>query len=134
MPFAVLGDWNRRFETPGDTFWPEIDDSVPMNADLMRVTEGKTSECWDREFPLYIDHIAVGKQVTEWVVANSFTQIVYDEDTSFKKKLSDHCPISIALAMGETLENRLRADLLLRIQAMETELAALRQLVESMPQ
>ena len=25
-PFAILGDFNRRFDAPGDDFWPEIDD------------------------------------------------------------------------------------------------------------
>ncbi|MDH3690729.1 MAG: hypothetical protein OEU36_14870 [Gammaproteobacteria bacterium] len=31
IPFIVMGDFNRRFDVPGDEFWPEIDDGKPAN-------------------------------------------------------------------------------------------------------
>ena len=130
----MVGDFNRRFEAQGDTFWPEIDDHLPANADLLRVTEGRTSECWDREFPLYIDHIVMDKQSSEWLVTNSFKQVVYSEDVSFKRKLSDHCPIAVQLAVGEETPPTQREEMLARIQAMEAELAQLRTLVEGLPE
>jgi endonuclease/exonuclease/phosphatase family metal-dependent hydrolase len=97
VPFIVLGDFNRRFDTPGDTFWPEIDDGKPLNADLYRITEGEYQLCWGREFPRFIDHIVFDKLSTRWIVPFSFEQIVYQQDAGFKEKLSDHCPIGVVV-------------------------------------
>ncbi len=91
-PFIVLGDFNQRMNIPTDAFWPEIDDGEPANADLARVTEGKISDCWTGEFPLYIDHIVLDRNTAQWVVEDSFKQLVYTEGESLEKKLSDHCP------------------------------------------
>ena len=96
-PFIVMGDFNRRFDVPGDEFWTEIDDGDPGVLDLFRATEGKTSECWYGEYPRYIDHIIYGQRVSEWVVPGSFEQIVYAESKSMEKLLSDHCPIAVTL-------------------------------------
>ncbi len=100
IPFVVLGDFNRRFDTPGDTFWPEIDDAEPANADLSRVTEGQTSECWNGRFPKYIDHIALDSLTTGWQVPDSFDQLLFSaDDARFEDVLSDHCPISVELEL-----------------------------------
>ncbi len=96
VPFTVLGDLNRRFDNnPGDTFWPEIDDSVPANADLYRVTENRTDQCWGSRYPNFIDHIVLDLISSRWVVQGSFTHLVYDEGVEFQKKLSDHCPVIV---------------------------------------
>lgn len=134
IPFMVLGDWNRRFDVPGDTFWPEIDDGEPANADLTRITEGRTSACWGGEFPLYIDHIAFDKRASRFVVAGSFEQILFEEDIALKPKLSDHCPLAVSLEVSETPRPMLREELLRRIEAIAQELTRLRQLVESLSQ
>lgn len=96
-PFIVLGDWNRRFDAPGDEFWLEIDDGKPLNADLWRVTQGVSQLCWDREFHHFIDHIVFDRSSARWIKPYTFEEIVYQEDASFKKKLSDHCPIAVTL-------------------------------------
>lgn len=96
-PLIVMGDFNRRFDAPGDEFWPKIDDGDPVELDLFRATEGKYSECWYGEYPRYIDHIIYGRRVSEWVVSGSFEQLVYAESKSMAKLLSDHCPIAVTL-------------------------------------
>ncbi len=102
MPFIVLGDFNRRFNLPGDSFWSEIDDSQPANADLFKVTEGEKSQCWGGQYPEYIDHIVLDKITTGWLVNDSFKQLVFTEDTSFRDVLSDHCPISVMIDTEST--------------------------------
>lgn len=96
-PFFVIGDFNRRFDKAGDEFWPEIDDGEPTGLDLTRATEGVRSECWDSEYPYYIDHIIYDLHVAEWTVPESFEQLLYAESKSMKALLSDHCPIAITL-------------------------------------
>ncbi|MDE0697206.1 MAG: endonuclease/exonuclease/phosphatase family protein [Boseongicola sp.] len=96
-PFVVLGDFNRRFDEPGDDFWSDIDDGEPNEIKLSRATEGRISECWGGEFPRYIDHIVYDLQVGRWVVSESFHQLLYTEPESMKKLLSDHCPIAVTL-------------------------------------
>ena len=96
-PFIVIGDFNRRFDRPGDDFWSEIDDGEPDGLDLSRATEGRTSECWARKYPRYIDHIVYDVQVSKWVVPGSFEQLVYTENESMQELLSDHCPVAVTL-------------------------------------
>jgi endonuclease/exonuclease/phosphatase family metal-dependent hydrolase len=100
VPFAVLGDFNRRF-LPGDTFWPEIDDAVPPEADLTAVTRGRRSECWDGRYPDFIDHIVLSRAAGGWLLPGSFRQVLFDpEDARHRRKLSDHCPVSVRLAIA----------------------------------
>ncbi len=96
-PFIVLGDFNRRFDKPGDDFWSEIDDGEPNGLDLSRATEGRSSECWSGKYPRYIDHIVYDVQVGKWVVPGSFEQLVYAENESMQEFLSDHCPVAVTL-------------------------------------
>ncbi|MET0340355.1 MAG: endonuclease/exonuclease/phosphatase family protein [Polyangiales bacterium] len=97
---VVLGDFNRRFfGMPGELVWAELDDAVPPASDLSAPTEGKRSGCWDGEYPEYIDHLVLNLPAAAKLVPGSFAQLVYDaSDRAYKEKLSDHCPISIALA------------------------------------
>jgi len=126
-PFVVLGDFNRRFDNPCDTFWPEIDDGEPANADLTRVPEGLISECWCSEYPLYIDYIILDRRASKWVVTGSFEQWVYDEDESVKKKLSDHCPISVLLDLSQSAPKPDLNDILHKIDSIEVQIEELRQ-------
>jgi hypothetical protein len=85
----------------GEPFYAEIDDASPPNADLKLITDGRTSACWNGEFPEFIDHIVLAKNATPWVEPNSFAQLLYDgADAPFKAKITDHCPISIRLQPG----------------------------------
>jgi len=103
IPFAVLGDFNRRF-VAGDTFWPELDDHDPAESDLMAVTRGQFSRCWDGRYPVYIDHIVLSRSAGRWLLPGSFQQLQYArEDAGLRKILSDHCPVAITLrAVDET--------------------------------
>jgi endonuclease/exonuclease/phosphatase family metal-dependent hydrolase len=101
VPFAVLGDFNRRF-VDGDTFWPELDDLEPAEADLTAVTQGRTSECWGGRYPVYIDHIVLSRSAGLWLLPGSFRQQLYDPaDISRRKVLSDHCPVAVTLRAPE---------------------------------
>jgi endonuclease/exonuclease/phosphatase family metal-dependent hydrolase len=98
VPFAVLGDFNRRLRQ-GDPFWTELDDRDPVPTDLTLVTEGRKSRCWNGVYPDFIDHIVLDAQAAAWLVPDSFDQLVYDaSDALHRKTLSDHCPISVQLA------------------------------------
>ena len=96
-PFVVLGDFNRRFDKPGDDFWSEIDDGEPYGLDLSRATEGRSSQCWAGKYSRYIDHIVYDVQVSKWVVPGSFEQLVYSENENLQELLSDHCPVAVTL-------------------------------------
>jgi len=91
--FIVLGDFNRRFDAPGDKFWPEIDDGDPNGLKLHRLTAGLKAECWNSHYPRFIDHIIADAKAFTYLVPKSFQQLVYGEKTE-DKRLSDHCPIS----------------------------------------
>lgn len=100
QPFLVIGDFNRQLQQ-GDAFYSELDDGEPANADLTLVTDGHKSRCWGGEYPNFIDHIAVSRDAARWIVAGSFAQQLYDEaDAPNRRRLSDHCPISILLTPG----------------------------------
>lgn len=103
VPFAVLGDFNRRF-VDGDTFWPELDDLDPAEADLTAVTRDRTSRCWGGRYPVYIDHIVLSRSAGHWLLPGSFKQQLYDPaDAPFRKILSDHCPVAVTLRPQEVL-------------------------------
>lgn len=118
--FVVLGDFNRRFfkgGVQGDAIWKDLDDGDPPLADLVSPTMGQRSTCWGGKYPDYIDHILVGKRAAAWLVKDSFRQVVYDA-TEVPKGLSDHCPISVTLAMGQ---EPARARAPVRTQGKDTE-------------
>lgn len=93
-PFAVLGDFNRRFDAPGDDFWPMIDDGDPTQLKLRRANAGKRAMCNGGRYPLFIDHIVYDHLASTWVVPGSFEELVYTGSP-----LSDHCPVSLTLNM-----------------------------------
>lgn len=100
VPFAVLGDFNRRL-AEGEALWAEIDDGDPPGADLTLVTDGRVSRCWNGAYPRFIDHIVLDAQAAAWLVPGSFEQLLYDPaDARHRATLSDHCPISVRLRPG----------------------------------
>jgi endonuclease/exonuclease/phosphatase family metal-dependent hydrolase len=100
VPFAVLGDFNRRLRRD-DEVWRELDDRDPVPADLTLVTEGRRSRCWNGKYPDFIDHIVLDAQAAAWLVPGSFEQMLYDPaDARHRETLSDHCPISVRLALA----------------------------------
>jgi endonuclease/exonuclease/phosphatase family metal-dependent hydrolase len=96
-PFAVLGDFNRRFEPP-DRFWQEIDDGDPPGARLTDAVAGVESRCWNAEYPRFVDHLVFGALAAAWIETGSLRQTLFDPaDARHKRTLSDHCPLAVTL-------------------------------------
>lgn len=104
--FVVLGDWNRRLNTPGDAVWTALDDGEPANADLAKVTEGRLSTCENGRYPDFIDHVVLDRRAAGWLVPDSFRQLVFDDGET--ARLSDHCPILVRLQPGAALPRDVR--------------------------
>jgi endonuclease/exonuclease/phosphatase family metal-dependent hydrolase len=99
-PFLVLGDFNRRLDA-SDPFYLELDDGDPPNADLTLLGAGHVSRCWGGKYPEPIDHMLLSRDALPWLRNNSFAELGYDmEDTPFRAKISDHCPIAVVLRPG----------------------------------
>lgn len=94
---VLLGDFNRRMDQRGDDLWRFIADGNPKP--IFRVNAGKRQKCWGGRFPEFIDHIVVGPISGKAVKPHSFEELTYRETNFFRwrKRLSDHCPISIRL-------------------------------------
>lgn len=84
--FAVLGDFNRWLAEPGDSFWAEIDDGSPPNADL-GLAAGERSPTCDPRYPRFIDHVVLDARATRDLTG--FEERTYGGGS----RLSDHCPI-----------------------------------------
>jgi endonuclease/exonuclease/phosphatase family metal-dependent hydrolase len=101
IPFAVLGDFNRRFGQT-DAFWLAIDDGDPPGADLTDAAAGRRSQCWGGEFPGFIDHLVFSRGAALLLVPGSFEQLMFrPADRAHRATLSDHCPIAVTLMAEE---------------------------------
>ncbi|OYQ36799.1 hypothetical protein CHU95_03240 [Niveispirillum lacus] len=88
----VAGDFNRRLNK-ADPLWQILDNGP---APLALVTEGKPSTCWSGEYPDLIDHLVLGGPVAAKAKPDSVGILVYAEtDRADKKRVSDHCPVSV---------------------------------------
>lgn len=97
-PFVVLGDFNRRFNEPGDLVWTNLDDGDPPNAELLTATENMPISCRDNEFTTFIDHVVLDRRATEWFELSSFRHLTYRQaDEEDWDKISDHCPVIVDL-------------------------------------
>ncbi len=98
VAFAILGDFNRRMERDED-----LAQILAESAPLTRATAGQSSPCWaggDGRGRPFIDHILLGGPARGWLVPGSLRVLVYGErDPAFRDRLSDHCPVSIRLAL-----------------------------------
>ncbi len=95
VAFLVLGDFNRWMDGR-DQFLTALRRTAP----LLRATEGRSSPCWGNES--FIDHILAGGAARDWVVPDSLRVLVYKETAeAWKDRLSDHCPVSIRLAVPD---------------------------------
>jgi endonuclease/exonuclease/phosphatase family metal-dependent hydrolase len=96
VPFAVLGDFNRRFfATADEPFWRDIDDADPAEADLWSPTEGVKAGC-NQRYPDFVDHIVLSRTARALMVPGSFSELLYDRRDS--ATLSDHCPLVLTLS------------------------------------
>ena len=96
--FVLLGDFNRRMDQRRDDLWQFIADGNPKP--IYRVNAGRKPRCWNGRFAEFIDHILVGPIAEKAVKPHSFEELTYSESNYYRwrKRLSDHCPISIRLA------------------------------------
>ena len=90
MPFAILGDWNRRLALADDVVWKRLNESVP----LLDAAEGKAATCVQR-YPDFIDHIVLDPGAARRFVRGSFAEFTYGVDED--QHPSDHCPVSIRI-------------------------------------
>lgn len=101
--FAVIGDFNRRFDRERDdardahgriaAMWPEIDDGEPAGADLTNAgaDHGKIN-CGHRA-SMPVDHLVFGRRLARRLVAGSYRAWDYPAG----KRWPDHCVISVEL-------------------------------------
>lgn len=95
MPFLILGDFNRWMDGR-DQFLAALRQAAPLS----RATEGHSSPCWGAE--TFIDHILAGGPARDWMQTDSLRVLRYRETgPEWKERLSDHCPVSVRLAVPD---------------------------------
>lgn len=93
VPFIVMGDFNRWMDG-NDQLFAALDHAAP----LLRATAGHDNPCWGGE--PFIDHILAGGAARAWLEPQTLQVLVYREhDPTWKDRLSDHCPVSVDLAV-----------------------------------
>jgi 5'-nucleotidase (lipoprotein e(P4) family) len=109
--FAVLGDFNRRFSAERGparnargalvNVWAELDDRDPPGADLVDVTAKQPfRKCVpDDPYDAYVDLIVLGRDLAARLVRKSFLRVSYTREDARDRRLSDHCPVGIELAL-----------------------------------
>lgn len=91
IAYAILGDFNRELG-PRDDMWREMAEA----GRLAHANAGQSSPCWGGT--RFIDHIVLGGAARDWLVPGSLRVLVYREtDRSARDRLSDHCPVRVAL-------------------------------------
>ena len=91
--YLVMGDFNRRLDLPGDAVLGALDTVAPLTL----VTAGQSSPCWGGED--FIDHLLLGGAARGWLQPGSLRVLTYRQDEAYKDRLSDHCPVSVRLAL-----------------------------------
>ena len=108
-PFAVLGDFNRNLQRDKGAarsesgaqlrLWPEIDDGDPPEADLTNAADGNrfVNCAMNQTFSGFIDFVVLSRTLAAALVPGSFDRVVYRTEDAVKRKLSDHCPVSVRI-------------------------------------
>jgi endonuclease/exonuclease/phosphatase family metal-dependent hydrolase len=111
VPFAVLGDFNRRFADERSrardragrlqAMWPELDDADPPEADLTNATrERRSARCApDDTYAVPIDHIVLSRSLAVRFVPGSVQRVAYSRADARRFRLSDHCPVALTLEL-----------------------------------
>jgi endonuclease/exonuclease/phosphatase family metal-dependent hydrolase len=93
VPFMVLGDFNRVFDAP-----ERVGGLLARAAPMLRATAGYENPCWDGG--PFIDHIFLGGAARQWLRPGSLrVQLFTTSLRNGKARLSDHCPVSVVLAV-----------------------------------
>ncbi|MEM1349803.1 MAG: endonuclease/exonuclease/phosphatase family protein, partial [Myxococcota bacterium] len=98
VPFAVLGDFNRRFAKQ-DEVWRRLNDKEAHGVGLHTETMHHRSECMQGRYPRYIDHLVFDDRAWAKVDPKSFAQLVFrnEDERKYGRRLSDHCPVSMVV-------------------------------------
>lgn len=89
VPFVLMGDFNRWMDG-GDGFFAGLQEGGP----LLRAAAGHSSPCWGGGG--FIDHIIAGGAARGWMRPETLRVLVFRERSyAWKKRLSDHCPVSV---------------------------------------
>jgi endonuclease/exonuclease/phosphatase family metal-dependent hydrolase len=110
-PFAVLGDFNRRFDrefAPGRNhagqivaMWPELDDGDPAESDLVNPDTGPPAEPCRVQDPVRpaIDHILLSAGLGRTAVPDSYRMWTYPRSQP-AVRWPDHCVRSVTVDLG----------------------------------
>lgn len=111
IPFALLGDFNRRLQRRGD-FWTALDAPDDPHADLsLPITADAVSPCIER-YKDFVDLIVFNPQSRAFLKPDSFHVHTYEGDEiDFP---SDHCPVSVELVIPDLQDAKPQADTITR--------------------
>lgn len=98
VPFAVLGDWNRRLIGRGDAMWAELDDGEPAEADLELAGGTDSRPKCKQRYREFIDFVVLSRTAAARAVPGSFAEYTYGIPE--EQHPSDHCPVSVAVRSG----------------------------------
>ncbi len=90
IPFAMLGDWNRRLAMADDSVWKSLNTQVT----LFDAAEGAGATCVKR-YTNFIDHIVLDPKAASRRVPGSFSEFTYGVPED--QHPSDHCPITLTV-------------------------------------
>ncbi len=96
VPYAILGDFNRRINTRDD-LWRAL---TAASGTLVRATEGRSNPCWGGN--AFIDHLMFGGPAASWLRRDSLRVLTYREQApEYRERLSDHCPVSARISVPD---------------------------------
>jgi predicted secreted acid phosphatase/endonuclease/exonuclease/phosphatase family metal-dependent hydrolase len=107
IPFMILGDFNRQLQDQ-EEFWTGLNTPGDPKRELaLPIALSAVSPC-QKQFPKFIDHLVFGRDAFKLLQTGSFNVLVYDgEEKDFP---SDHCPVSVKLAVPDLTDLRPSAD------------------------
>lgn len=104
IPFALLGDFNRRLQDEED-FWKGIDAPGDPLKDLsLAISRDRMARC-QPNFPKFIDFLVFNNESLALVRKDSFDELTYEGPAA-----SDHCPVSVELTVPDFAELDLSAN------------------------
>ena len=90
IPFAILGDFNRRLALENDWMWNDLNESLPSV--LLLLDQGVGAKC-DPRYKDFIDHIVLDHRAFKMYQQDSFREIPRDGEHP------DHCAITALMRL-----------------------------------
>lgn len=91
--FIILGDFNRNISV-NDDFFKSLSPSSPLTIPTAKFA----TPCWGGGY--FIDGFILDPKASNWIINGSLRVMTYTEkDNDSQKLLSDHCPVSIKIAL-----------------------------------